>query len=72
MVDLCQREPSCFWNYAPGPDGRQEADEGEAEEGGRDAQDQAEVWHHLGGQCQCLGGKLLAMGRIEILLSNLD
>ena len=54
MVDLCQSEPSCFWNDTPGPDGGEEADEGEGEEGGRDAQHQAEVWHHLGGHYQCI------------------
>ena len=50
MVHLCQSEPSCFWNDAPGPEGGEEADEGEGEEGGRDAQGQAQVGHHLG--CQ--------------------
>ena len=54
LVDLCQSEPSCFRNDAPGPDGGEEADEGEGEEGGRDAQHQAEVWHHLDCQGQCL------------------
>ena len=47
MVHLSQSEPSCFWNDAPGPEGGEEADEGEGEEGGRDAHHQAQVWHHL-------------------------
>ena len=50
LVDLCQSEPSCFRNDAPGPDGGEEADEGEGEEGGRDAQHQAKARHHL--HCQ--------------------
>ena len=63
-VHLCQSEPSGFWNDAPGPEGGEEADEGEGEEGGRDAQRQAQVGHHLGCQCQ----KLMAMDCVELLL----
>ena len=48
VVHLRQSETSCFWNGAPGPERGEQADEGEGEEGGRDAQCQAKVWHHLG------------------------
>lgn len=69
MVHLCQSEPSCFWNDAPGPEGGEEADEGEGEEGGRDAQGQAKVWHHLG--CQYVNFEMfMAMGCVEHLLSR--